>query len=126
MLAILIFSATCVFILSASKKPEGSDLTDVSLHHVLNSMYYNAGKQLSNSNPNRTTTSGSGKASCFQHVSVAVIFFSLSPDICQERDDNRLHLPGAGSAAARLSDVSLGELHGPRCSVSAAERRATA
>lgn len=50
-------------------------------------------------------------------------FFSLPPDIRQEHAENRLHLPGAGSAAARLPDVSLGELHGPRCSVSAAERR---
>lgn len=55
-----------------------------------------------------------------------IFFFSLSTDICQEHDENRLHLPGAGSAAARLSDVSLGGLHGPRCSVSAAGRRTTA
>lgn len=48
-------------------------------------------------------------------VAMASFFPPDPPDIRQEHAENRLHLPGAGSAAARLSDDSLGELHGPRC-----------
>ena len=35
----------------------------------------------------------------------------------EEHAKNRLHLPGAGAAASRVSDVLLRQLHGPRCTV---------
>lgn len=124
-----IFSAVCVFILSAGKKPDGSDLTDVSLRHFFNCMCYNAGTHF----VQFQTKFRRGHQEIERPPLPPALFccrrnnfFSLSPDIRQEHDENRLHLPGAGSAAARLSDVSLGELRGPRCSVSAAAERRTA